>query len=170
MPAIKSSVPATSPKGSILTDAKYSIDLDRHLPHRLVNLANRLEQHAFKVYSRRFGLTFGEWRLLGIVASNPTVTVNSAADLLGLDKGGVSRTVAQLLRRKLLSRQRDPNDRRRSILVLTPRGAQIHDEIAPFAIARDRRLLSVLSESQRKDVHAIVEALTGEIERMLREE
>ena len=90
----------------------------------MVNLANRLEQHAFKVYSRRFGLTFGEWRLLGTVAGHPAVTVNSAADLLGLDKGGVSRTVAQLLRRKLLARQPDPKDRRRSILVLTPRGAQ----------------------------------------------
>ena len=49
-------------------------------------------------------------------------------------------------------------------------GRRIHDEIAPFAIARDRRLLSVLSEGQRKDVHAIVAALTREIERMLRED
>jgi DNA-binding MarR family transcriptional regulator len=150
--------------------AKQSIDLDRHLPHRLVNLANRLEQHAYKVYSRRFGLTFGEWRVLGVVAGNPRVTVNRAAELLGLDKGGVSRTIAQLLRHKLLTRQRDPHDQRRAILALTARGAQIHDEIAPFAIARDRRLLSVLSEAQRKDVHEIVEALTREIERMLEEE
>jgi DNA-binding MarR family transcriptional regulator len=150
--------------------AKQSIDLDRHLPHRLVNLANRLEQHAYKVYSRRFGLTFGEWRVLGAVAGNPGVTVNRAAELLGLDKGGVSRTIAQLLRRKLLTRQRDPHDQRRAILALTARGARIHDDIAPFAVARDRRLLSVLSEAQRRDVHEIVEALTREIERMLEEE
>jgi DNA-binding MarR family transcriptional regulator len=153
-----------------MSESKHTIDLDRHLPHLLVNLANRLEQHAFKVYSRRFGLTFGEWRLLGTVAGHPTVTVNSVADLLGLDKGGVSRTVAQLLRRKLLARKPDPKDRRSSILVLTRHGARVHDEIAPFAIARDQRLLSVLSEGQRKDVHAIVAALTQEIERMLRED
>ncbi|HEX7007375.1 MAG TPA: MarR family winged helix-turn-helix transcriptional regulator [Alphaproteobacteria bacterium] len=153
-----------------MNKAKLSIDLDRHLPHRLVNLANRLEQHAYKVYSRRFGLTFGEWRVLGVVAGNADITVNRAAELLGLDKGGVSRTIAQLLRRKLLTRRRDPTDRRRSVLALTTRGARIHDEIAPFAIARDRRLLSVLSPAQRRDVHAIVEALTREIERMLKED
>lgn len=150
--------------------AKASIDLDRHLPHRLVTLANRLEQHAYAVYSRRFGLTFGEWRVLAVVASNPAITVNRAAELLGLDKGGVSRTIAQLLRRKLLTRRRDPADRRRAALALTPRGRRIHDEIAPFAVARDRRLLSMLSAAQRRDVHAIVDALTREIERMLRED
>jgi DNA-binding MarR family transcriptional regulator len=150
--------------------ARRAIDLDRHLPHRLVNLANRLEQHAYKAYSRRFGLTFGEWRALSAVAANPAVTVNRAAELLGLDKGGVSRTIARLLRRKLLTRRRDAQDGRRAILALTAEGARIHDEIAPFAQARDRRLLAVLTERQRGDVHAIVAALTREIERMLREE
>ena len=78
-----------------MSKAKRAIELDRHLPHRLVTLANRLEQHAYKTYSRRFGLSFGEWRMLAVVAGNPEVTVNRAAELLGLDKGGVSRTVAR---------------------------------------------------------------------------
>lgn len=150
-------------------NARRSIDLDRHLPHRLVTLSNRLEQHAYKVYSRRFGLTFGEWRVLAVVASNPAVTVNRAADLLGLDKGGVSRTIGQLVRRKLMTRRPDVQDRRRAVLALTARGAEVHDEIAPFAVARDKQLLSVLSAAERRDVHAIVDALTREIERMLEE-
>lgn len=151
-------------------DVKYRIDLDRHLPHRLVNLANRLEQHAFKVYSGRFGLTFREWRVLSVVASQPDLTVNRAAALLGLDKAGVSRTVALLLKRRLLTRRPDARDGRRAVLALTERGTRIHDEIAPYAMARDRRLLSVLSERQREDVQAIVDALTAEIEHMLRED
>jgi DNA-binding MarR family transcriptional regulator len=152
-----------------LPDVRHPVYPEKHLPHRLISLSNRLERHGSNVYASQRGLTFAEWRVLGVVATLKQISSIDIASSLGLDKAAVSRTVAVLLRRGLIERHPDPTDRRRLVLTPTVRGAHLHDEIAPQAIARDKRLRAALTVAQRREIDAIVDTLSAEVERMLEE-
>jgi DNA-binding MarR family transcriptional regulator len=53
------------------------------------------------------------------------ISVNGVADALGVDQPRASRLVARVVDAGLVRRGSDPDDGRRSILALTPRGARV---------------------------------------------
>ena len=59
----------------------------------------------------------------------------------------------------LLERATDAQDRRRSILQLSPKGAAIRIEIAPFAHQVENQLLAPLNEADRADLERVVRLL-----------
>jgi DNA-binding MarR family transcriptional regulator len=60
--------------------------------------------------------------LLEMEQSGPTTTTSALADALSLDKSTLSRTIDQLVKSNYVSRTINPNDRRYTILKLTPKG------------------------------------------------
>jgi DNA-binding MarR family transcriptional regulator len=78
-----------------------------------------------------------------------------------MDKVAVSRAVARLLERGLVSRDIHGDDRRRSVLALSEKGRDLHDTVAPLVLECERRLLSVLDESEVAQLHALMQRLAG---------
>jgi len=76
-----------------------------------------------------------------------------------MDKVRVSRAVQRMLAAGLLERATDAQDRRRSILQLSPKGAAIRIEIAPFAHEIEQQLLAPLSEADRAELDRVVRLL-----------
>ena len=73
-----------------------------------------------------------------------------------MDKVTVSRAVARLIEQRLVKRETDPNDRRRSILKLTPRGARTHRQIVPIARGRESELAAALTAKERRNLDALL--------------
>ena len=67
-----------------------------------------------------------------------------------MDKVAVSRAVARLLERGLLQREIHGDDRRRSVLRSVGAGYRIYDEVAPLALAYERRLLGAAGRGRTR--------------------
>ena len=73
--------------------------------------------------------------------------------------------VARLLKRHLISRDRDEQDKRRSRLQLSETGLTVYDEVMPIARNYEARLLSNLTGEELKIFNGIIDKLTDEATR-----
>lgn len=139
--------------------AHAELDLERFLPYRLSVLSNRISQAIARLYQARFGIGITEWRVIAVLGRYPGLSANAVAERTAMDKVAVSRAVAALLARKLLSRGTHGDDRRRSVLALSEAGYRIYDELVPLALGRERRLLERLTPEERVQLERIIEKL-----------
>lgn len=70
-----------------------------------------------------------------------TAAVARHAEAVGRDKGQISRALANLLSRKLITKIANPMDSREVVISLTPAGLAAHDAIVEGAQECNRRLL-----------------------------
>jgi DNA-binding MarR family transcriptional regulator len=135
------------------------LDLDRFLPYRLSVLSNRISQAIARLYQARFGFGITEWRLIAVLGRYPALSANAVAERTAMDKVAVSRAVAHLLERALITREMHGEDRRRSVLTLSEAGHAIYAEIVPLALGRERKLLATLNASEREQLERILDKL-----------
>jgi predicted transcriptional regulator len=88
--------PAATPAGLL--------KLDDFLPHRLNVLSSLVSQALTSVYGR-YGIGIPEWRVLVTLGENGVMTGKAVGAHTHMHKTKVSRAVAQLEQRKLVSRR-----------------------------------------------------------------
>jgi DNA-binding MarR family transcriptional regulator len=135
------------------------LDLEHFLPYRLSVLSNRISQDIARLYAERFDLGVTEWRLLAVLGRYPGLSANELAERTAMDKVAVSRAVASLLAAGRITRDTHDADRRRSVLELSEEGQRVYAEVAPAALAYERRLLSNLSAEDRSALARLVDLL-----------
>ena len=145
-----------------MTPEHEQLDLDRFLPYRLSVLSNRISQAIAKLYQARFGFGITEWRVIAVLGRFPELSANAVAERTAMDKVAVSRAVAHLLERGLLTREMHGDDRRRSVLTLSEAGYRIYDEIVPLALGRERELLAALTPEERVQLDRIIDKLANQ--------
>jgi DNA-binding MarR family transcriptional regulator len=145
------------------------IDFSGHLPSRIVVLANGLGLHAYRRYSRDLGLRTGDWRIIASLGYLGPISYNDLASRIGMDRAGISRTIAALVRRDYIERHIDLADKRQSILMLTKKGVAAYNQLKPIARVREARLLAVLTGAERRALDRILKKLQDEVDRMLNE-
>ncbi|MBR0778655.1 MarR family transcriptional regulator [Bradyrhizobium diazoefficiens] len=149
-------------------EAGPTLDLDRYVPAFITFIANKLSNSASAFYQRQFGVNVTEWRVMALLAIEPGIPAARICHVIGFDKGPVSRTLAGLEKRGLVSIRTDPNDGRTHSISLTARGRATHDKVIIAAFERERRLLSCLSKDERevlidllRRLHENLGAVTG---------
>jgi DNA-binding MarR family transcriptional regulator/GNAT superfamily N-acetyltransferase len=126
-----------------------------------------------RAYTRRFGLldqqhlgseySLGEVRVLYELAHREGLSAAELARSLELDPGHLSRMLAGLRRGGLVRRHRSSEDRRASVLSLTPAGRRAFDRMDRKATVQVSALLRAFPDGQRAE---LVHGLTG-IRRLL---
>ena len=126
-----------------------------------------------RAYTRRFGLldqqhlgsdfSLGEVRVLYELAHRDGLSAAGLARSLELDPGHLSRMLAGLRRGGLVRRERSSQDRRASVLGLTPAGRRAFDRLDRKATVEVSALLRAFPDGQRAE---LVDGLTG-IRRLL---
>jgi DNA-binding MarR family transcriptional regulator len=137
-------------------DAGPVLDLRAYVPALLTFLANKLTRSGSALYRREFGVGITEWRIMSMLAVEPWIPAQRICQVIGFDKGPVSRGLAALDRMGLLAFRAEGADPRRRRIALSPAGRALHDRIIQVALAREQRLLACLTPAQRA---ALVEAL-----------
>jgi DNA-binding MarR family transcriptional regulator len=145
------------------------IDFVHHLPSRLVGLANGLGLHAYRKYSRGLGLRTGDWRIIAALGHLAPISYNELALRIGMDRAGISRTIASLARRGYIERHTDDADKRQSILALTKKGVSVYNRLRPIARVREQRLQAVLTVQEQRMLVRVLGKLQAEVDRMLEE-
>ena len=95
------------------------------------------------------------------------MSVVRLAEAVGMDKGQISRALAELVSRKLVAKAVNPRDNREVLVCLTRSGLIAHDTIVAGAQERNRRLLEQLSKDDLAVLLAQIDRLTDTAARML---
>jgi len=115
--------------------------LEAFLPYQLSVAANRISRLFARRYSREFGLSIAEWRVMAVVGRFGAITARVVSERTEMDKVKVSRAAAGLLTAGLLEQAPDPDDGRARLLRLSARGEEVHRAI----VARARTLADELA-------------------------
>ena len=137
---------------------------------RLMVLANLLKRGAILRYKRLVGLSSVEFGLVASLGRRPPMSVARLAEAVGMDKGQISRALAGLVSRKLVSRAVNPRDNREVLVCLTRVGLIAHETIVAGAAERNQRLLESLSKDEVAVLLGHIDRLTGTAAKMLEAE
>lgn len=140
------------------------LDLFRFVPFRLNRLAAEVSAALSSEYQERYGLDIPEWRVLATLGfRNEPCSAQYIAHCTRTHKSTISRAVTALMKRQLVERVENQEDRREYQLRLTRKGGALYRELIPRLLRREQEILSCLSAQERKD---FARAL-GKIERSL---
>jgi DNA-binding MarR family transcriptional regulator len=140
------------------------LELDAFLPYRLYHLADLVSRAFAKIYKDHFGLTRPEWRVLAGLGEHSTMTATALGEQSAMHKTKVSRAVAELERRRWLTRMPDTVDRRIEHLTLTTTGREAYREMVPLAKRFEANMLERLTPAERAALNAGLAALEAKFE------
>jgi DNA-binding MarR family transcriptional regulator len=125
------------------------LKLEEFLPYQFNVVASLTSQALSRVYAERYGIGIPEWRVLVTLGQFETMTGKAIGAHSHMHKTKVSRAVALLEHRDLLTRRANEADMRESLLSLTPAGRAIYEDLAPGALEFARRLMEVIDPADR---------------------
>src|SRR5437762_490810 len=157
---------ANSPPAAPVKDAELA-PITAMMSSRLMVLANLLKRGAILRYKRLAGLSSVEFGLVASLGRRPPMSVVRLAEAVGMDKGQISRALAELVARKLVAKTANPRDSREVLVGLTKAGLIAHDAIVAGAQERNRRLLEQLSQEDLEVLLVQIDRLTETAAAML---
>jgi DNA-binding MarR family transcriptional regulator len=110
----------------------------------------------------RLELSFSQIKALNLLSDRAPLSLKGLSDSIGLSLPAVSRAVEQLVKRGMVKRAEDPDDRRAKRVTLTAKGASTMDGLLQLRVAGVKRFVAALEPEQRE---ALLAGLTPLMER-----
>jgi DNA-binding MarR family transcriptional regulator len=140
------------------------LDLFGFVPFRLNRLAAEVSAALSSEYQERYGLDIPEWRVLATLGfRNDACSAQYIAHCTRTHKSTISRAVTALMKRQLVERVENKDDRREYRLRMTRKGKALYEKLIPRLKRREQEILSCLSAQERKDFALLL----GKIEKSL---
>ena len=139
---------------------QVALKLEEFLPYRLNVCASLVAQALSRIYTERHKIGVPEWRVLVTLGQYGLMTAKAIGNHSHMHKTKVSRAVALLERRKLVTRRANRADLREAFLSLTPAGRDIYSELAPIALDFARQLLEAVDPADRAALDRALTKLT----------
>lgn len=146
------------------------MDPEKLITFRLSRLADTLNRAASLAYGRRYDLTLTAWRTLAILSGREPTTAKEIAQRSRVDKGWISRSLAELERRGLIERAPNGEDNRSVSLRLTDQGRRLVSQVAPLSRERHETLLAPLPTAEREAFLKALDIIERQADVMLADE
>jgi len=130
--------------------------LEHAVPYKLYKLAVRGSNAKSAYIRREIGLSTDEWKVLLLIGTFSPLSTKEVAERSTLDKVRVSRTTDRLVRKGLVTANRDKNDRRKVELKLTRLGKVKYRGVIDCLRAWDDAFVNVLD---RRSLNVLVKLL-----------
>jgi DNA-binding MarR family transcriptional regulator len=126
------------------------LDLFRFVPFRLNRLAAEVSAALSSEYQERYGLDIPEWRVLATLGfRSDACSAQYISHCTRTHKSTISRAVTALMRRQLVERVENADDRREFALRMTRKGRALYEELIPRLLRKEREIMSCLSTDER---------------------
>ena len=133
---------------------------DDFLNYQLKHLLALGGAPAIRLCEGRYGVARMEWRLVAALHEDGPMTPSALVCRTEIDQARVSRAVDRLQEKGLVLRSRDAADRRRILLSLTEAGQRMYDELFPALADINRRIMSVLNDTEADALESYLRRLT----------
>jgi DNA-binding MarR family transcriptional regulator len=141
-----------SPSGPV---SRFPEELVKSATFLLKRLGYAAKERAMKAYDD-LGLHPYHHAILLLLDEGSRETQGSIADSLGYDRGQLVGLLDELETHGLVERHRDPNDRRRHLVQLTPDGKRMLRRLRALARQIEDEFLAPLDEEERASLHALL--------------
>jgi len=147
------SEPGSDPREQDAAGKSSRLDLFKFVPFRLNRLAAEVSSALAAEYQARYGLDIPEWRVLATLGfRSDACSAQYIAHCTRTHKSTISRAVTALMKRQMVERVENADDRREFRLRLTRKGAALYEELIPRLLRREQEILSCLSAQERKNL------------------
>lgn len=137
------------------------IKLEEFLPYRLSVASETVSRALSETYKSSHGLSNAEWRVIATVGQYPGLCAREIGRHSHMYKVKVSRAIAKLERRQLISIRTNPEDKRETFIHLSDEGTRIYEELAPRALSFEQDLISRLDRQELETFNRILARLQG---------
>lgn len=131
------------------------------LPYLLNQAAEALSLEFQRHYRGQYGMLRTEWRVLFHLGCYGDMTAKEICDRAGLHKTKVSRAVAALQTKRILTRRELERDRRHAILQLTAKGQRVFAELSRTAHAFDSEVRASMTPEEAEILHRCLIRIAG---------
>jgi MarR family transcriptional regulator, lower aerobic nicotinate degradation pathway regulator len=107
------------------------------------------------------GLSAFHFAVLALLEEDPRETQAMIADALGYDRSHIVRLLDELEERELVARKRDPEDRRRHVVKLTPAGRTMLGRLRAVVRQLEDEFFAPLDAEQRTTLHGLLATLAS---------
>ena len=130
-------------------------ELVASVPFLLKRLGFAAKDKSMAAYERA-GLHPYHHAVLAVLDEGSRETQGAIADALGYDRGQLVGLLDELEEKGLVERRRNPADRRRHIVRLTPEGKRALADLRKLARELESEFLASLDEGERAQLHALL--------------
>jgi DNA-binding MarR family transcriptional regulator len=143
---------AAGPREESASQRSARLDLFGFVPFRLNRLAAEVSSALSVEYAARYGLDIPEWRVLATLGfRHDACSAQYIAQCTRTHKSTISRAVIALMKRQIVERVENADDRREFRLRLTRQGVTLYEELIPRLLRKEQEILSCLSAQERRD-------------------
>lgn len=154
-----------------MTDADQEGDpkfVDDYLLY-LLAAASDAASAQFHQRARDAGLRVPEWRVLACLHDNDGAMITHLARRALAEQSRLTRIIAQMEERGLVTRKGDPQDGRRVRVYMTERGRSLAETLVPEARSHEQGLLARLQQSDQAGLKSALRALLNTLEQAERQ-
>jgi DNA-binding MarR family transcriptional regulator len=164
LPKASSSEVAVDSRDETVAKRSARLDLFKFVPFQLNRLAAEVSSALSVEYATRYGLDIPEWRVLATLGfRHDPCSAQYIAHCTRTHKSTISRAVTSLMKRQIVERVENEDDRREFRLRLTRKGVTLYEELIPRLLRKEQEILSCLSAQERRDFAQLL----GKIEQSL---
>ncbi|CCE10575.1 putative Transcriptional regulator marR/emrR family [Bradyrhizobium sp. STM 3843] len=140
------------------------IPLEHWIGYRFSRIAARVGNYVAQMYVARHDLTMPAWRCLAVIARYQPLTAKELATLTSTDAFKVTRAIELLVRRKLIRRDVDKDDRRRASLSLTSEGRTVYKDVEKFTMRLEQELTAEFDQAETAMLRQLLDKLDRQFE------
>jgi DNA-binding MarR family transcriptional regulator len=107
------------------------------------------------------GLNAFHFAVMALLEEDPRETQAVIADALGYDRSHIVRLLDELEEKDLVVRKRDPEDRRRHVVKLTPEGRKALAKLRAIVVKLEQEFLAPLDTAERAELHGLLQRLAS---------
>jgi MarR family transcriptional regulator, lower aerobic nicotinate degradation pathway regulator len=132
-----------------------SRELLRNVPFLLKLLGVAAKERSLQAFQST-GLNPQHYAVLSLLAEGTRETQATIADALGYDRSHLVGLLDDLEGKNLVERRRDPGDRRRHVVSMTPAGKKTLGQLRTLAQQVEQDFLAPLDADERQTLHALL--------------
>lgn len=106
--------------------------------------------------NNKTGVAFSDRAVLMVLGQLAPINSRQLSSMMSINPGTISQYVHSLVKKGLVKKQQDENDRRKWWLNLTKKGQTIYLETVSEAVAYTKDFISTLNEKEQKTLHQLL--------------